>query len=62
VLGKMISPQNLAIAAAAVGMQGKEGDLFRRVFSWSIGFVLFMCVLVYLQSTPVLDWMVVGSP
>ncbi|HEV7652018.1 MAG TPA: L-lactate permease [Actinophytocola sp.] len=61
VLGKMISPQNLAIAAAAVGMQGREGDLFRRVFAWSIGFVLFMCLLVYLQSTPVLDWMVVGS-
>jgi lactate permease len=61
VLGKMISPQNLAIAAAAVGMQGKEGDLFRRVFVWSIGFVLFMCLLVYLQSTPVLGWMVVGS-
>jgi lactate permease len=61
VLGKMISPQNLAIAAAAVGMQGKEGDLFRRVFAWSVGFVLFMCLLVYLQSTPVLGWMVVGS-
>jgi len=25
VLGKMISPQNLAIAAAAVGMAGNEG-------------------------------------
>ena len=62
VLGKMISPQNLAIAASAVAMHGKEGDLFRRVLGWSIGFVLFMCVLVYLQSTPVLDWMVVGSP
>jgi lactate permease len=61
VLGKMISPQNLAIAASAVAMQGKEGDLFRRVLGWSLGFVLFMCVLVYLQSTPVLDWMVVGS-
>ena len=60
VLGKMISPQNLAIAASAVAMQGKEGDLFRRVLGWSLGFVLFMCVLVYLQSTPVLDWMVVG--
>jgi lactate permease len=59
VLGKMISPQNLAIAASAVGVQGKEGDLFRRVLGWSIGFVLFMCVLVYLQSTPVLGWMVV---
>ena len=26
VLGKMVSPQNLAIAAAAVGMAGQEGD------------------------------------
>ncbi|MFL5871633.1 MAG: L-lactate permease, partial [Solirubrobacterales bacterium] len=31
VLGKMISPQNLAIGAAAVAMAGKEGDIFRRV-------------------------------
>jgi lactate permease len=61
VLGKMISPQNLAIAASAVGMHGREGDLFRRVLGWSICFVLFMCVLVYLQSTPVLSWMVVGG-
>ncbi len=60
VLGKMISPQNLAIAAAAVGLEGREGDLFRRVLGWSLGFLAFMCVLVYLQSTPVLDWMVTG--
>ncbi|HEY0450485.1 L-lactate permease [Actinophytocola sp.] len=60
VLGKMISPQNLAIAASVVGIHGREGDLFRRVLGWSLVFVLFMCVLVYLQSTPVLDWMVVG--
>ncbi len=58
VLGKMISPQNLAIAAAAVGLQGREGDLFRRVFLWSVGFLFFMCVLVYLQSTSLLSWMV----
>jgi lactate permease len=61
VLGKMVSPQNLAIAAAAVGMEGREGDLFRRVIGWSVFFLLFMCVLVYLQSTPVLSWMVVGG-
>jgi lactate permease len=60
VLGKMISPQNLAIAAAAVGYQGREGHLFRRVVGWSVAFLLFMCVLVYLQSTPVLSWMVVS--
>jgi len=59
VLGKMISPQNLAIAAAAVGLQGREGDIFRRVILWSIAFLAFMCLLVYLQSTPVLSWMVI---
>jgi lactate permease len=58
VLGKMISPQNLAIAAAAVGMSGREGDLFRKVFLWSVLFLAVMCVLVYLQSTPALSWMV----
>src|SRR6266581_2798895 len=59
VLGKMISPQNLAIAAAAVGLHGREGDIFRRVIAWSIAFVAFMCLLVYLQSTAVLSWMVI---
>src|SRR6185312_11662383 len=59
VLGKMISPQNLAIGAAAVGMAGREGDLFRHVLLWSVLLVLVMCVLVYLQSTAVLSWMVV---
>jgi len=57
VLGKMISPQNLAIGAAAVGLDGEEGELFRRVVGWSILLLLVMCVLVYLQSTAVLSWM-----
>jgi lactate permease len=61
VLGKMISPQNLAIGAAAVGMAGQEGDLFRRVVKWSLILLAVMIVLVYLQSTSVLSWMVVGS-
>ena len=56
VLGKMVSPQNLAIAAAAVGMSGKEGDIFRKVIGWSLGLLLFMMVLVFLQSN-VLAWM-----
>jgi lactate permease len=58
VLGKMISPQNLAIAAAAVGMAGKEGDIFRKVIGWSVALLVVMCIIVGLQSTPVLDWMV----
>ncbi|MFB9233986.1 L-lactate permease [Plantactinospora siamensis] len=58
VLGKMISPQNLAIAAGAVGMAGREGELFRKVFGWSLVMLLGMCVLVALQASPVLSWMV----
>ena len=58
VLGKMISPQNLAIAASAVGLAGREGDLFRKVVGWSLLLLLIMCVLVTLQGTPVLSWMV----
>ena len=59
VLGKMISPQNLAIGAAAVGMAGKEGDIFRRVLFWSLVMTALMGILVYLQSTSILGWMVV---
>ena len=59
VLGKMISPQNLAIGAAAVGLAGQEGELFRRVLGWSLVLLLAMCVLVLLQSLAILSWMVV---
>jgi lactate permease len=58
VMGKMISPQNLAIAAGAVGMAGREGEIFRKVLGWSLVLLLFMCVLVALQGTAVLGWMV----
>ena len=58
VLAKMLSPQHLAIAAAAAGIAGREGDLMRSVLKWSIALVTVMCVIVYLQSTAVLSWMV----
>jgi lactate permease len=56
VVGKMISPQNLTIAATAVGILGREADLFRKTVLWSIGLLLVLCVLIYLQSN-VLAWM-----
>ena len=58
VLGKMISPQNLGIVAAAVGMNGKEGDIFRRVVVWRIVFLVVLCALSALHASPVLFWMV----
>lgn len=56
VVGKMISPQNLTIAATAVGMVGQESAILRKVLPWSIGLIIVMCLLVGLQST-VLAWM-----
>ena len=58
VLAKMVSPQNLAIGAAAVGLGGQEGDIFRKVLGWSLVLILLMAILVLLQSTAVLSWMV----
>ena len=52
VLAKMVSPQNLAIGASAVGLAGREGDVFRKVIGWSVVLVLLMALLVLLQSGP----------
>ncbi|MFJ6833377.1 L-lactate permease [Streptomyces sp. NPDC091209] len=53
----MISPQNLTIAYAAVGLAGREGDLLRKVLPWSLGLLLLICLIVVGQSTAVLSWM-----
>lgn len=57
VVGKLISPQNLAIAATAVDMDGKESMILRKVVGWSVALLLVLCTIVFLQSTPVLGWM-----
>src|ERR687895_282626 len=57
VLGKMISPQNLAVGTSATGLQGREGDLLRLVLKWSILLTVAMSILVVLQAT-VLNFMV----
>lgn len=48
VVGKMISPQSLAIAALATGEH--ESTLFRKILPWSLAFLAALCVLVFLQS------------
>jgi lactate permease len=58
VVGKAISPQNLAVGAVAVGMMGREGVLFRRVAGWTVLMIAALSLLVWLQSTPLLNWMV----
>lgn len=48
VIGKMISPQSLAIAAVTTGES--ESNLFKSVIPWSIGLLAVLCCLVFLQS------------
>lgn len=50
VTGKMISPQSIAIGAAAVGLVGKESDLFR--FTVKHGFLMLfvVCLLTVMQA------------
>lgn len=57
VMGKMISPQSLAVATAACGMVGKEGDLFRFTLKHSLFLTFLVCVIVYLQAY-YLQWMI----
>ncbi|MBS4210855.1 L-lactate permease [Neobacillus rhizophilus] len=58
VTGKMISPQSIAVACAAVGLAGKEADLFRFTVKHSIVLVLIVCIMTFLQNSSVLGWMV----
>jgi lactate permease len=57
VVGKMISPQSLAVACAATGMVGQEGGLFRFAIRHSLALLFVICVIVYLQAF-YLTWMI----
>lgn len=57
VTGKMISPQSIAIACAAVGLVGKESDLFRFTVKHSLIFATMVGVITTLQAY-VLPWMI----
>ncbi|HEX4757624.1 MAG TPA: lactate permease LctP family transporter [Terracidiphilus sp.] len=50
VAGKLISPQSLAIACAATRMVGKETDIFRRTWKYSVLLLGFVIVLIVLQA------------
>lgn len=50
VLGKMISPQNLATGAAVTQLKGQEGVIFARTFWHSIVLTLMLVALVLVQQ------------
>ncbi|MEP6596271.1 MAG: lactate permease LctP family transporter [Ginsengibacter sp.] len=50
VVGKMISPQSIAVAAAAGHLVGKESELFRFTVKHSFIMLLFICLIVLAQA------------
>lgn len=57
VTGKMISPQSIAIACAAVGLAGKEADLFRFTVKHSLIFTVMVGLITTAQAYW-LTWMI----
>ncbi|MDU0349091.1 L-lactate permease [Actinomyces sp. MRS3W] len=49
-LGKIVSPQNLAIATTAVDAPGTDAELLKKVAPYSIGLLLMLCCLVFAAS------------
>jgi lactate permease len=59
VVGKMISPQSIAVAAAAGGLVGRESELFRFTVKHSFILLSLICVLALAQAYWV-KWLVPG--
>jgi len=57
VTGKMISPQSIAIACAAVGLAGREADLFRFTVRHSLAFTVMVGLITSAQAWW-LTWMI----
>jgi lactate permease len=50
VLGKMISPQNIAVGVTTVGLTGREGEILRRTFWHSVLLPLGLSILAFAQA------------
>jgi lactate permease len=61
VMGKMISPQSIAIAAAAGNLVGRESELFRFTFKHSLLLLLMICIMVMAQAY-LFSWMIPHYP
>ncbi len=49
-LGKIVSPQNLAVVTTAVDSPGSEPEILRKAAPYSVGLLLLLCVLVLAAS------------
>jgi lactate permease len=46
--GKLVSPQSIAVAVAATGLSGREGDLLRQTVRYAVAFLAALGVLTLL--------------
>lgn len=56
--GTPIALQTLSLVSSVPGVDGKDRILMRRLAPLSLATVVLLAVLVWLQTTPVLSWMV----
>jgi lactate permease len=61
VMGKMISPQNIATGVSTTELKGQEGIVFARTFWHSVFLTLLLGLLVFMQQH-VLSWMIPAVP
>ncbi len=47
-LGKMISPQSIAVAASATALVGEEGNILAKTVKYCLGFVIILGIIIYL--------------
>jgi lactate permease len=57
VMGKMISPQNIATGISVTSLNGRDGEVFARTFKHSVFLTLLVGILALLQQY-VLTWMI----
>jgi len=50
VMGKLISPQSIAVACAATGLVGRETDIFRNTLRYSLILLAIVIAIVLLQA------------
>ena len=50
VMAKLISPQSIAIAAAAVGQVGRESEIMRMTLTYSLALLAYVCVWTWLLA------------
>lgn len=49
-IGKIVSPQNLTIAATSINEPGSEAEILKKAAPYSIAFLVVLCILIFFAS------------